>query len=218
MTRLAISCRFAPYAETPVHAVRNGAEIVELDGVYSEAFGPSAFLAGGRGATIQDGHDATVVGKIVVVAARGAWYEMDGVIESDDPELLARIKVGTPVSVGARILTRSTVTDLDTRVRMHRMAQLEHVSVCRPDERAVYRGAQITSVRELKSASSSTTMPTTARATGGVDWRKLLPRGYEDFADASIDLRPGDELTLGPATRGIRWDGQRFTQPNARAA
>lgn len=209
MTRLLVSCRFAPYSETPRLAVRHGLDCVELDTTWTDSFAPGAWLAGGKGATVQLDHDTEPVGSVVVVAARGRWWVADLVVETDDPEVLARIKPGTGVSLGARSLGRDE--DMLVRTRRHTLAQLEHIAILKRGQIPVYQGAKITSVTEAKAR----TKPAPA---SGIDWRSQLPREYADFAEESIDLQPGDELVRGSRLRGLRWDGQRFTQPHARAA
>jgi hypothetical protein len=177
--RLHISCRFAPYAETPRLRVRNGIQVAEVDSIWTESFGPNCWLAGGQNAEIQFGHDAAKIGEVIAVAAHGKWYELDAVVETNDPEVLDRLKVGTPVSLGARTLDRDD--DHDIHTRHHKLAQLQHIAIARPGERAKYPGAQITAVREAKPK------PRLTDEQARVELYRRYHAG-EDFADVAADL------------------------------
>jgi hypothetical protein len=185
MTRLLVTARIAPCSPTTRDSVRNGVATVEFD------------------------HDAEVIGQVFSVGGSDKWIEADLVVESDDPEVLARIRPGTPVSLGGKAL--ASASDLELRLKRHLLVHLEHVAILKEGQIGAIPGAKILSVREAKSTATD--------AAAGVDWRKLLPREYEGFRADSIDLQPGEELVLGSVTRhGIVWDGHGFSRPHARAA
>lgn len=196
--RLLVSCRFAPYSQTPRLAARHGLPVVEPDATWHESFGPGAWLLGGSGAQIQFGHDTAPVGSVVVVAARDRWWEADVVVESDDPQVLERIRVGAPVSVGFNPLRSDD--NLRSHVRQHRLARLQHIAILRRGEIPAYVGAKITSVVE------SRTKPT---ATPGADWRRSVPPGWECLLTNGYQPTEGDELLIG-RTASHRFNGQRF--------
>jgi hypothetical protein len=196
-----IECKFAPYSATPLLSVRHSGEVVERDGNWYESFAPDCWLARGKGAQIQFGHNSPVIGWVsVVTGCRDGWWRADGVIDCDDAVVLKRIRVGTPVSVGFDPIHHDD--DLHLRLRRHDLAELRHIAVLRRGEIPAFAGAKITAVRELGAKPRS--------ASSGGDWKAVLPAGYESFRDTDLDLQPGDELTLGSAHRGARWDGQRF--------
>jgi phage head maturation protease len=97
---------------------------------------------------MQDGHNSTPIGRVVVVAARDRWWMADCVVESDDPKLLERIKVGAPISVGFDPI--SSDDDSDLRLRRHGLARLRHIAVLRRGEIPAYADAKITGVVEAK--------------------------------------------------------------------
>jgi len=206
--RLLVSCRFAPYSETPRLAARHGLPVVERDATWHESFGPGAWLAGGRDAQIQIGHGTTPVGSVVVVTARDRWWEADCVVESDDPKILERIRVGTPISVGFDPVTSSD--DQRTHVRQHRLARLKHLAVLRRGEIPAYLGAKITSVTEAKARKVATTIHS-----GNRDWRAKLPVGWQDAGRHSDE--PPAELIEG-RTVTWRWNGTTYVRTAARLA
>jgi hypothetical protein len=119
--------------------------------------------AGGRNAQIQFGHDTAPVGSVVVVAARDRWWMADCVVESDDPKVLARIRVGAPVSVGFDPIHSDD--NLAIRVRRHDLAQLRHMAILRRGEIPAYADAKITSVTEAKLTTASRTTVAVGDAT-----------------------------------------------------
>jgi hypothetical protein len=219
VTRLLVSCRFAPFGETPALAARHGQTVVERDGVWHESFASHCWRGGGRGAPVSTGHGRghTAIGEVVVCVARDGWWMMDAVVESDDAKILERIRVGQPVSVGFDDL--DTDDDYRTHVRRHLRADLKHIAVLARGQVPGYRGAAITSVVEAKLAtanprpSASPTSPSTR--SGGVDWRSQLPADWREFCLDSD--APPLELIKG-RTIEWRWTGSAYVRPAARLA
>jgi hypothetical protein len=206
MSRLLVSCRFAPCSETDALKVRHAADVAELDGTWRESYAPDCWLAGGQNAEVQFGHDTEAIGQVVVVAARGAWHFADLVVDTDDPAALERIKVGAPVSLGGRMINRDE--DIDLRLRRVTLAQLQHIAIARPGELARLAGAKITSV------TASKTKPRSA----SVDWRSSVPTGWECLLENGYEPELGVELLVGNTkTASHRFDGERFVAlPTAR--
>ncbi len=216
MIRLFVSARIAPCSQTDRLKFRHALDVVERDGiVWHESFSPDCWLAAGQGAEVSIGHDTTAIGTVVVCAARENWHYADIVIDDPTPETLRLIRVGAPVSIGARTIRRDE--DLDLRVKRHTMAQLQHIAIGAPGQLGAFPGAKITSVR-AESTLASKSKPKLALAGSGVDWRTVLPRGYEVCSELDCDLEVGAELLLGNQDRGPKWDGQRFVMPFARVA
>jgi hypothetical protein len=157
MSRLLVSCRFAPYCADDRLLSRSSLPVVESDGIVYESFGPDCWLAGGQNAEVQFGHDTEAIGSVVVVAAASdGWWHPDVTVETDDTKVLEHCRPGTPVSVGARLLRRFTYEDLDLRLRRHGLAQLQHIAIGRRGEHPGYQGAKITSVQRLRDEQPAT--------------------------------------------------------------
>jgi hypothetical protein len=189
--RLLVSMRFAPYAETPRLAARHGLAIADADATWHESFAPNAWRGGGRGAQIGTAHDGTQIGEVVVIAARDRWYEADCVVETDDPKILERVRVGQPVSVGFDDL--DTDDDFRTHVRRFLRADLKHIAILARGEVPAYEGARITSVVEAKLATATPRQARLAgtRLTGEQGHAELYRRVVEDglqWADAYDEL------------------------------
>jgi hypothetical protein len=196
MTRLLVSCRFAPYAETPRLAARHGLPVVEPDATWYESFAPGAWLANGRNAQIQDGHNSTPIGSVVVVTARDQWWSADGVIESDDPTVLERIRVGAAVSLGFDPIHSDD--DLRVHVRRHDLAELRHIAILRRGEIGAYAGAKITSVVESRQTPIEASSPNDG-------WLAGLPNYWKDYVATT---KPGQVAELIEGRRvAYRWNG-----------
>jgi hypothetical protein len=177
--RYLISMRFAPYGETPRLAARHGLAIADADSVWHESFGPRCWRGGGRGAQIGTAHDGTQIGEVVVIAARDRWYEADCVVETDDPKILERIRVGQPVSVGFDDL--DVDDDFRTNVRRFLSADLKHIAILARGEVPAYAGARITSVVEAKLKPAATASRASgARLTGEQGHAELYRRLAQD--------------------------------------
>lgn len=208
MSRYLVSVKLAPCSQTKADIVRAAGEVVERDGVWYESFAPGCFARNGRDAEVSIGHDTESVGSVVTVVAKGDLFYADMVVESDDPQVLARIRPGTPVSLGAR----SLVSDADHHLRLkrHLVCELEHVAIAAPHQVGCFPGAKITSVTETTLARTKPTSLAT------INWRELLPAEYADFAECfDGDDPPLGVLSIGNRKVGIRWDGRRFVSAAA---
>jgi hypothetical protein len=98
------------------------------------------------------------VGFISDVAERDGWHEATFVLNMDKPlsdVALELLRVGTPVSIGAKSLLRDeSLADLGlaTAVKRHLAAVLEEVSILSPGVRPAYRGAKVIRVTERGTA------------------------------------------------------------------
>jgi hypothetical protein len=210
--RYLISMRFAPYGETPRLAARHGLAIADADSVWHESFGPRCWRGGGRGAQIGTAHDGTQIGEVVVIAARDRWWTADCVVETDDPKILERIRVGQPVSVGFDDL--DTDNDFRTHVRRYLHADLRHIAILAAREVPAYRGSRITSVSEAKLATRSPS-PGLVTSTSTVGWKSKLPADWREYCLDSAE--PPLELIKG-RTIEWRWTGTAYVRPAARLA
>jgi hypothetical protein len=199
--RLLVSARIAPFGASPRLAARHGLTVVELDGNYHESFAPRCWRGGGSGAQVQAGHGTTPIGSVIVTAAHGAWWHADMVIESDDPKVLERCRVGQPVSIGFNEI--DVDDDLRTNVRRYMRAELGHVAILARNESPAYEGAKIVSV------TPSRQQPKLAASSRNDDWRSSLPPGWECLLEHGYQPDKGDELLIG-RTASHRFDGQRF--------
>jgi hypothetical protein len=213
--RLLVSLRFAPHSETPRLAARHGQRVVEADADWFESFGPGAFLLGGRGAQLQDGHGGTPVGEVVITAAHGAWWTADCVVESDDPKVLARIRPGQPISLGFDDVASND--NHNNHVRQHTVARLKHIAILKRGQVAAYPGAKITSVVEAKLNAVPAAASTATKS--GADWRTSVPSGWEALRSNGYQPTEGDELLLGHSrTASHRFTGGRFVSLAAQRA
>ncbi len=192
MTRLHVSCRFAPYAERPGLLARHGLPVAEPDAVWYESFGPDCWLLKGRGAQVQFGHNTKRVGDVIVVAGIDRWWHADMQLESDDAALLARCKPGAPVSVGFDPLRADE--DYDLRLRRHTIARLSHVAILKPGEIPAYADAKIMAVSAAKVKARQAAL-SDAQAYEQL-WRRV-DGGGEEFMDAYN--------ALGGANRPHNW-------------
>jgi hypothetical protein len=204
--------RFAPYAETPRLAARHGLAIADADATWHESFAPNAWRGGGRGAQIGTAHDGTQIGEVVVIAARDRWYEADCVVETDDPKILERVRVGQPVSVGFDDL--DTDDDFRTHVRRFLRADLKHIAILARGEVPAYAGARITSVSEAK-LERTRPSPGLVTSTSTAGWKSKLPADWRGYCLDSDE--PPLELIKG-RTIEWRWTGSAYVRPAARLA
>lgn len=201
--RLLVSCRFAPCSETPFLAVRHATDVAEVDGIWRESYAPDCWLAGRHNPEVQFGHDSDAIGLVVVITSHEGWHHADMTIDTDDPAALERIKVGAPVSLGARTIRRDD--DVHLHIRRHTLAQLQHIAIARHGEIAKISGAKITSVRRMADATP---------ATSDADWLAGLP---DYWVEALQGDKPGEVTALlGKGDRvEYRWDGRRFVSAGA---
>ncbi len=179
MTRLHVSMRFAPCSHGVLHA-RTALPVVEAEAVWYESFAPYVWRDRGQGCEIQDGHHGTPIGSTIVVSGcSDDWFHADCQVESDDPKVLERIRVGAPVSVGFDPI--SSDDDYHLRLRRHRDARLDHIAILKPGEIPAFAGARITAVTEAK-AKARTAALTDAQAYDEL-WRRV-DQGGEEFMDA----------------------------------
>lgn len=98
------------------------------------------------------------MGFISGVAERDGWHEATFVLNTDKPLWdVARdlLRVGTPVSIGAKSLLRDeSLADLGlaTPVRRHTTAVLQEVSILSPGVMPGYKGAKIIRITERGTA------------------------------------------------------------------
>lgn len=198
--RLTVSCRFAPRSESWRDQVRNAVEVVEPDGNWFETYADDCWLSRGKTATVQIDHDTDDVGDVFLVYPHREWWYADLIVESDDPKVLERIKVGAPVSLGARMISHDD--DQVIRTRRHTVTQLQHIAILKERDIPKIPGARIMSVTQSKATATS--------ASSGVDWRSKLPAGFRDFAELSDECVVRDRNVLTNSRGSIRWAGDRF--------
>lgn len=206
MTRLLVECQLAPHADSDRLTVRNGFDLADVDAVYREAYATRCWLNSGAGVPVEFGHHGKQIGEVVIVAACGAWHRASLVIDTEDPEVLERIRPGVGVSLDAWLL-RSDTNPL-SRTRWHKLAKLNAVAITRKGDRARVPDAKIVRVTESRTAPRAT-----AAASSG--WRSKLPAEFADWAtfDMPDELERGAVLINHTRTgeRSIRWTGATFT-------
>ncbi len=223
--KLLVSTRFAPCSSSdhPRHLIREDTRTFYEGRPWYASYREGCWVNGGRGATLQLGHDEHDLGRIGVVIARDGWFFADAMIDLEDGDPLApivreQVRVGAPVSVGCRSISRREWPDrMGVGSLVHMTAKLEHVAVLDRDGLAGvpgFAGARVTAVRELPAHTKPVlkTKPVTAPA----DWHRLLPPGYETWREDHFDLEAGTELFLGSGGHGIVWNGKRFTASRRR--
>jgi hypothetical protein len=206
---LLVEVRFAACSQTRSRIVRDGIDVWNDDGqIYRESFAPDAFVKRLKPATFQLQHDGEVVGEVGPIVSHGQWYLADCILE-DLPIVRERVKPGARVSLQARALEFYENPDL--RLRRVERAELDHIALIAPGERAGYLdgATKVTSIRQLATAKPHSTRQ---------GWRAMLPPGWEYLATADDLDEPPEALIDGRRVSWV-WNGSRFVRPaSSRAA
>ncbi len=202
--RLLVDCKLAPCSHSDHDRVRNGQPVAVADkdrSVWHESIAARAFLNDGRGARVEFGrHGGGVCGEVFQVVPSNGWHHCEMVVNVDEATA-AQIRPGVPVSMEAQILLRDQ--NPSSGVRCLTMLNLDAVAIV-PGQLAVYDGAKVTAVRELGVTRGQT-------ATGGVDWRSVLPREWAEGIDVA-KLPADPPVSISDSRRGLewRWTGTSF--------
>jgi hypothetical protein len=204
--------RFAPSSSDWRAAIYNGVEVVD-DGLWKESFADGAFLTPAKPVPVVLGHnEAKVVGEVVARTTDGGWHIADFTLDHSralSAVALDLLRIGTPVSIGARSLRHDKLLAEDG-VKRHTIATLDEISILGPGETPAYRGAQITHVlpfRQPEPKAKPTPTPNVVRHSAVPVARRIRPRDETDELRRRMDWLGPDvpvELILENMHRELR--------------